>query len=100
MTNYLTALNDLNEVSENMSKLQDIASELPDSIYYQFLDIYNELTLKLDQSIGTLERIRDRLQVRLKIVDAYAACDTDGINVTKIQQTINQLLDLVGNKED
>lgn len=100
MTNYLTALNDLNEVSENMSKLQDIASELPDNIYYQFLDIYNDLTLKLDQSIGVLERIRDRLQVRLKIVDAYAACDTDGINVAKIQQTINQLLDLVGNKED
>ena len=100
MTNYLTALNDLNEVSENMSKLQDIASELPDNNYYQFLDIYNELTLKLDQSIGTLERIRDRLQVRLKIVDAYAACDSNGINVTKIQQTINQLLDLVGSKED
>lgn len=107
MTNYLTALNDLNEVSENMPKLQDFMSELPDDIYYQFLDIYyqfldiyTELTLKLDQSIGVLERIRDRLQVRLKIVDAYAACDTDGINVTKIQQTINQLLDLVGTKED
>ena len=100
MTNYRTALNDLNEVSENMSKLQDFTSELPDDIYYQFLDIYNDLTLKLDQSIGVLERIRDRLQVRLRIVDAYAACDTDGINVAKIQQTINQLLDLVGNKED
>lgn len=100
MTNYLTALEDLNDISENMSKLQDIASELPNNLYYQFFDIYNDLTLKLDQSIGVLERIRDRLQVRLRIIDAYAACDTDGINVAKIQQTINQLIDLIGNKED
>lgn len=100
MTNYLTALDDLNQISDDMYKLKDIASELPDHIYYQFLDTYNELTIKLDQSIGLLERIRDRLQTRLAITSAYAACDSDGININKIQQTIDQLIDLTGIKED
>ena len=90
-----TSIDGLNDLADKMEELKEFAQEMPKT-YHEFDSLYNEIIVSLDQYIGNLERLHDRFLVRMKIVSAYAACDSNGINITKIDETINQLIAFIG----